>query len=54
MTTELELEASKTEEPHPLKGIINTNDDPFECALCHTSPFISLESDTYADVVSWR
>jgi len=47
MTTELELEASKTEEPHPLKGIINTNDDPFECALCHTSPFISLESDTY-------
>ena len=46
MTTELELEASKTEEPHPLKGILNTNDDTFECALCHTSLLISLGSDT--------
>ena len=34
MTTELDAE---TKEPHPLKGIINTNDDPFACALCHDS-----------------
>ena len=37
MTTEAE-----TKEPHPLKGVINTNDDPFTCSLCHDS----MEADT--------
>ena len=34
MTTAFEAD---TKEPHPLKGVINSNDDPFACALCHDS-----------------
>ena len=43
MTTELELEA-KAKEPHPLKGIINSNNDPLACALCHESLFVESTS----------